>query len=186
MATIEQLLRRHLVNSARPQSLATGREGYDAQRLVVGFVDLVGSTKFSSFLSIPELGRAMTEFESTAADIVISHRGRVVKLIGDEIMFTAPDPSTGCAIANGLVRAFETHPVLPPVRAGLAYGDVLLRDGDCFGPTVNLAARVVTMAGASEVVVDQAVAEAAGARTESLGAVPLKGFDEPVVLERLR
>jgi adenylate cyclase len=185
MATVEQLLLRHLVNSARPQGLTSGTAGYESQRIAVGFVDLVGSTRFAGLLGIPELGRAMTEFESTASDIVVRHHGRVVKLIGDEIMFIADDPAVACRVASDLVQAFHDHEVLPPVRAGVAFGDVLRRDGDCFGPTVNLAARVVAVAGASEVVVDQDTARAAGVATQSLGPVELKGFDEAVVLERL-
>ena len=186
MQTIEQLLLRHLANLGRPQALTSGTHGYESQQLVVGFVDLVGSTKFAGSLSIPELGRAMSEFEATSADLVVARRGRVVKLIGDEVMFTSADPATACAIASDLVQVFRAHPVLPPVRAGLAFGPVLTRDGDCFGPTVNLAARVVAAAGESEVVVDEATARAAGVATDSLGSVVLKGFDEPQRLERVR
>jgi adenylate cyclase len=71
------------------------------------------------------------------------------------------------------------------VRAGVAAGDVMLRDGDVFGPVVNLAARAVTLAGPSEVVLPPAVAAAAGLRAESLGPQALKGFESGVELSRL-
>jgi adenylate cyclase len=187
MTSFEQLLRRHVVNASRPQ-LLTSPLGYESRRLVVGFVDLVGSTELAGRLSAPDLGAALSAFEATAADIVVSHRGRVVKLIGDEIMFTAPNLEDGCTIAHRIVAAFAAHPVLPPVRAGLAYGDVLTRDGDCFGPTVNLAARITSQAGASEIVVDTGVALEVSATEWTLtpiGTRTLKGFPEPVPLARI-
>jgi class 3 adenylate cyclase len=63
--------------------------GYETQHLVVGFVDLVGSTAFSEQVDVASLGAALGEFETTASDVVVAAGGRVVKLIGDEIMFVA-------------------------------------------------------------------------------------------------
>jgi adenylate cyclase len=71
------------------------------------------------------------------------------------------------------------------VRAGVAAGDVLLRDGDVFGPVVNLAARAVQVAAAGEVVAPAALAAAAGISTEAVGKRQLKGFDDHVDLCRL-
>jgi adenylate cyclase len=177
------VLRRHLYHIARKQTRSEAT-GYESQLLTVGFVDLVGSTPMASRLSTSELGAALTSFEATASDIVVKNGGRVVKLIGDEIMFTTTDPANACAIAAELVHVFEGHPVLPGVRAGLAHGQVLTRDGDCFGPVVNLAARVVGMAEPGTVVISADV-PSHGWAVEPLGPKTLKGFDAPVELARL-
>jgi adenylate cyclase len=109
----------------------------------------------------------------------------VVKLIGDEVLYATKDEATGCRIALSLAATFTDQTVVPQVRAGAAFGDVLLRDGDVFGPVVNLAARAVKLAAAGEVVATPAVASAAGIRAEALGQHELKGFDDPVELCRL-
>ena len=77
------------------------------------------------------------------------------------------------------------HPRIPDVRAGLASGDLLLRDGDVFGPVVNLAARAVETAGPGDVVAPIAFARAAGMKAGSSGAQQLKGLDTPIELSQL-
>jgi adenylate cyclase len=106
-----------------------------------------------------------------------------VKLIGDEAMFTAPDAGIACAIALDLVRSLAEHPVLPTARGGLAAGEVLSREGDYFGPVVNLAA----LADPGVVLASPEVARqsADGYRFTSAGTRGLKGFDEPVELFRV-
>jgi len=152
---IDVMLRAHMVALQRPLAdVGPGKGGVETQRLAVGFVDLVGSTVLARALTIKQLGAALTEFEETAADCVVGHSGRVVKLIGDGIMFVASNPVAACAIALDIVDALEHHPVLPRVRGGLAVGDVLTLGGDYFGPVVNLAARLVKEAEPGGVVVD--------------------------------
>jgi adenylate cyclase len=101
------------------------------------------------------------------------------------VLYTANDEAAACTIALNLASTFAAHASVPPIRAGVAAGDVLLRDGDVFGPVVNLAARVVKVAAAGEVVATKAVAAAAGIEAEALGQHQLKGFDENVELCRL-
>jgi len=72
--------------------------------------------------------------------------GRVIKNIGDEVMFVTPDPPSACRIALDLGRSLAADPSIPALRSGVAMGEVLLRDGDCLGPVVNLAARLVQLA----------------------------------------
>jgi class 3 adenylate cyclase len=183
--TLDSLLRQHLVGARRTILGEAVDAGYETQPLAVGFVDLVGSTALAQRLSTHELGRVLTEFENVAADTVTARGGRVVKLIGDEILYTAGDSGVACSIALELVRAFTTHPRVPSVRAGVAHGDVLLRDGDIFGPVVNLAARAVKLAGAGEVVTSPQVAAEAGLSAEAWGPQQLKGFEGDVELCRL-
>ena len=182
---LDALLRQHLIGARRTIIGDIADAGFETQHLLVGFVDLVSSTALAQRLSTRELGAALTEFENLAADAVTAEGGRVVKLIGDEILYTAGDERSGCRIAFKLAATFADHSVIPPVRVGMAAGEVLLRDGDVFGPVVNLAARAVNLAAADEIVTTLAVAEAAGLRSEPLGERLLKGFDEGVEVCRL-
>ena len=182
---LDALLRQHLIRARRSILGDIADVGYETQHLVVGFVDIVSSTALAQRLSTRELGAALTEFENVAADAVTAEGGRVVKLIGDEILYTAGDERSGCTIAFKLAAAFADHSVIPPVRIGIAAGEVLLRDGDVFGPVVNLAARAVNVAETDEIVTTLPVAEAVGFRSEPLGQRLLKGFDEGVEMCRL-
>jgi class 3 adenylate cyclase len=182
---LDILLRQHIIAARRTILGDATDTGYETQPMCVGFVDLVGSTALAQRLSTRELGSVLTEFEHTAADTVTSAGGRVVKLIGDEVLYSANDAAAACVIALKLAATFAAHPVVPMVRAGVAGGDVLLRDGDVFGPVVNLAARAVKVAAAGEVVAPKAVAAAAGIPAEPLGQHQLKGFDDDVELCRL-
>ncbi len=184
-AALDVLLRQHIIAARRTILVDAATVGYETQRMCVGFVDLVGSTELAQRLSTRELGAVLTAFEHIASDSVTGNGGRIVKLIGDEVLYSATDASSACMIALNLAAAFEHDPVVPQVRAGIACGEVLLRDGDVFGPVVNLAARAVTIAAASEVVAPTTLAATAGIRAEPLGQHRLKGFDEDVELCRL-
>jgi adenylate cyclase len=128
--------------------------------LTVGFVDLVGYTALSQTLDPPQLATLIGRFEGLAYDIVAARGGRVVKTIGDEVMYVADDVEQGARIALALVDAVVADEVLPGARAGLATGQVVAREGDYFGPTVNLAARLVGMAKNESVLVPGEVHEA--------------------------
>jgi class 3 adenylate cyclase len=156
-------------------------------RLAIGFVDLVGSTTMQAGLDPDELGALVSRFEATAFDVVTARGGRLVKFIGDAIMFAAADPAAGCGIVGDLVEAFTAGGTQP--RGGLVYGEVLFRHGDYYGPVVNLAARLVDAAIPGEVLVDAAVVDTMaghaegpdGASTfEPAGRRMLKGFADPV------
>ena len=182
---LEVLLRQHLIAARRTILGDAADAGYETQQRCVGFVDLVGSTELSQRLPTRELGALLTEFENVAADTVTAGGGRVVKLIGDEILFSAADARSAAGIALELAREFDAHPEIPSVRAGIACGDLLLRDGDVFGPVVSMAARAVKAAAPGEVVAPPAVAAAAGVAAESHGRHALKGFGDDVELCRL-
>lgn len=181
-ASLDTLLRHHLL-AARRTILGDALDaGYETQRMAVGFVDLVGSTALAQRLSTRELGAVLTEFEHAASDAVTAEGGRVVKLIGDEVLYTAPDERAACAVALELARIFSEHPRVPPTRAGVAAGEVLLRDGDVFGPVVNLAARAARLAGPTELVAPDDVIVAAGLHGDQVKAAQLKGFDAAVAM----
>jgi adenylate cyclase len=182
---LDLLLRQHLLAARRTVLNDIDEAGVETQELCVGFVDLVGSTSLAEASSIADLGALLSEFEHLAYETVIEAGGRVVKLIGDEVLYTAPNPALGCEIALQLVRTLRHHDRLPAARAGLAAGAVMLRDGDVFGPVVNLAARVVAEAGPSEVVTSAALARNIGLRAASLGPRRLKGFAAEIELVTL-
>jgi adenylate cyclase len=129
-----------------------GAEG-SGRELAVGFADLVGFTALSQQLDEHELAQVVERFESNAYDTIGSRGGRVVKMIGDEVMFAVEDVVAGVDIALSLAEVYHDDEALSDVRVGLASGPVLEREGDIFGPTVNLASRIVSIAYAGSVVV---------------------------------
>ena len=182
---LDLLLRQHMLAAQRTFAEGSIAGGYETQLLCVGFVDLVGSTRLAETTPLAQLGDLLTEFEHLVVDTVVDGGGRVIKLIGDEVLFTAGDPAIGCRIALSLIRLLERHPRLPPVRAGLAYGEVMLRDGDVFGPVVNLAARAVAQSSANDLVVPKPVADRLDMPATPLGPRRLKGFEADIELVRV-
>ncbi len=182
----DTLLRHHMERAFRPRGAIGIVGGVDLVQRSVGFADLADSTAWAQQLELGELGQALSAFEATAAEIVVARDGRVVKLIGDEVMFVANEPAAAVDIALALVDAFAAHPVLPPVRVGIATGEVLARDGDFSGPVVNLAARAVKSAELSTVLADTATGAALhdqpAVQCGAPRAYPLKGFRDDVQL----
>jgi len=153
----------------------------EAPVLAVGFADLVGFTTLSQRMDRVALVRALTELEDLAAEVVAEHGGRVVKLIGDEVMFVAPDAASGCRLALALLAA-RREP-LPMLRASVALGPVVQQTGDYFGPVVNVAARLVEQARAGELLVTGETAarlDPSAFAVRALAPMALKGFVEPV------
>ena len=148
-------------------------------RLAVGFIDLVGFTPLSLHTPPSDLIELIGAFEVTAFEVAAGHGGRIVKHIGDEVMFVAMDAAAGCAIARDLM-ASGVGGVEP--RGGLAFGDVITRHGDYYGTVVNLASRLADLAIPKEVLVDTATARAPSSRFSfrPAGQRLLKGFDDPL------
>jgi adenylate cyclase len=129
--------------------------GEDGVKQAVGFADIVGFTRRSRGLSTKELSHLVELFEGTAASLVTEHRGRIIKTIGDEVLFVADEPQDAAALALALVDAHQQDPDFPELRVGLAYGDVMTRLGDVFGPVVNIASRLTSLAKPCRVLVDR-------------------------------
>jgi adenylate cyclase len=113
--------------------------------LAVGFADMVGFTLLSQHLSDEDLAAVVRRFEEISHDIVTAAGGRVVKMIGDEVMFVVDGAADAARIGLDLADAYSDDDLLSDVRVGLALGPVLLRHGDYFGPTVNLAHSIVNL-----------------------------------------
>ena len=159
---LEYVWRRHLLAAVRRRAMqrAAHADGVSpALVLAVGFADLVGFTALSQQLSDAALAGVVSRFEELAYDIVAAGGGRVAKMIGDEVMFVVDEPAQAARIALDLSDAYAAEEQLSNVRVGLALGAVLAREGDYFGPVVNLAHRIVNVARPGTVVVAEAVYE---------------------------
>jgi adenylate cyclase len=132
----------------------------DEKPLSVGFTDLAGFTKLSRQLSRMELARLTETFEQTASAVIADAGGRVVKTIGDEIMYYASDAGTAVEIGLTLIEKLAEIDDLPAVHTGVATGPVLLRFGDVYGSTVNIAARLTGIARPDTLLVDKQTASA--------------------------
>jgi adenylate cyclase len=147
--------RRHLAAAASWLSEAAGdAEHATATPLTVGFADLVSYTRLSQRLEQHALGVLVRRFEGLASDVVTAGGGRVVKSVGDEVLFITDEPRAGAVIALSLSEQMAVDDVVPDVRVGLAYGEVLRSLGDVYGPTVNLASRLTSLAQPGTVVTD--------------------------------
>jgi adenylate cyclase len=150
--------RRHVLNAASRLLLAPPTEE-GAESTAIGFADIVDYTRQTRALTQEELGRLVDVFEARALAIVTGHRGRIIKTIGDEILFAADRPEDAARIALELVEEQDHDPDFPRLRVGLAWGPVLHRLGDVFGPTVNIAARLTSVARPGRVLTDKELAE---------------------------
>ncbi|MEU4192855.1 adenylate/guanylate cyclase domain-containing protein [Kribbella sp. NPDC026611] len=150
--------RRHLA-AAAGRSVAGSSEMARGVR-AVGFADIVSYTRMTRRLTDSELGQLIERFEGTAADVVALNGGRVIKSIGDEVLFVADTAAQGAAIALALQDAMSAAEDLPELRIGLAYGTILIRLGDVYGEVVNLAARLTTECKPGRVLADRELAAA--------------------------
>jgi len=149
--------RRHLASAAN-RLLAGADPAQPAHAMSVCFVDIVGYTTRSKSLEESELVSWIEHFEDQTTGVVLDHGGRVIKTIGDEVLFVTDDPATAVAAARELVeRGADEDDPFPSVRAGVAHGDVVSRLGDVYGETVNIAARLTSLARPGTVLVDRGV-----------------------------
>ncbi|XRQ09550.1 adenylate/guanylate cyclase domain-containing protein [Actinomadura welshii] len=127
--------------------------------LTVGFADVVSFTRLSRRLDSDALAAFVERFEVTTAEIIAELGGRVVKTLGDEVLFVTPEPGAAAEIGLRIAERFDADPDFPKVRVGLAYGEVIQRLGDVFGTPVNLAARLTATAHAGTVLIDSGLAD---------------------------
>ncbi|MEA5454703.1 adenylate/guanylate cyclase domain-containing protein [Sinomonas sp. JGH33] len=156
----------------------------------VGFADLVSYTSLSRRMNEKTLARLVQTFESICAEIISVGGGRLVKTVGDEVLYIAETPTAGAEIALALSREIAADERLPEGRVAMVWGRVLSRLGDIYGPTVNLAARLTAIAEPGQVLVDELTAGVLGGDARfvlaPLSAQNVRGFGEvrPVALRR--
>ena len=148
----------------------------------LGFVDMVSYTSSSTILGDSLVG-LIERFEEESRTAVIEEGGRVVKMIGDAVLYIADDLPTGLRVATALIERLNADDEMLPVRASFVRGDVFSRSGDVFGPTVNLASRLVDIAPVGKILTDPATAAAIAAgkggegyRLEEFPTADLRGF----------
>jgi adenylate cyclase len=167
-----------------------GGDKADTWPLVVGFADMVGFTRTTRRRSTAELGDLIEQFGSSTTEVIAEGRGRIVKTVGDEVMFVADDAADAAAIALDLLERVRAEESLPELRIGLAAGPVLVRYGDVYGEVVNIAARLTTHAHPGSALVDRAVADALRDHprfaVRALRPVAVRGYHrlQPWVLQR--
>lgn len=147
--------RRHML-AALGRRLDADDEMAHSDEAAVGFADLSGFTRFSKSLTPAELTAVIDTFEATAFEVVAGTEARVVKLIGDEVMWVAPTLDRAVRVALDLrdrLAVTEEVPVMPPLHCGVAAGPTVAIGGDVFGSTVNLASRLTSVARKGTVVV---------------------------------
>ena len=179
-------LNRHLVAaSQRAITAALGMQGDGSVTLAVGFADLVGWTSLTRDMPSGDLAGLVEDFESRSFYAVGGAGGRVVKVIGDEVMFTAPTAASAAEAGMALIEAFSQGAAgdapARPLRVGLAWGPVLTRGGDIFGSVVNLASRCTGVARPGTMLAERAfAAEIEGLAQWSIKRTPphrVRGYD---------
>ncbi|GAA4317907.1 adenylate/guanylate cyclase domain-containing protein [Klenkia terrae] len=172
--------RRHLSANAERLLAAGPDDATDRRELAVGFADLVGYTSRSRGMGGRELGAMVEDFEGLTADLVARHHGRVVKTVGDGVLFTCTTAVDAVEIGLRLPEEWAAAD-RPPLRVGAAFGPVLTRLGDVYSPVVNLASRLTSLARPSTLLVEKYLARLLRAerayRVRPLRRVSVRGYD---------
>ncbi len=173
---IDYSFRRHLRAAARRRVVLAS--SVDGATQIIGFADLVRFTELSMQLEHDELADVVGRFDEVVNAVVVRHGGRIVKMIGDAVMFSVVDPTAAALLALELSAQVARDDRFTGLRIGMASGQALARDGDLYGPVVNVASRLVEIGRAGAVNVSQGVRDAiAGDRrfaTRSLGQRTLR------------
>jgi adenylate cyclase len=152
----------------------------------IAFLDLTGYTRLAEERGDEAAADLASDLASVVQDAATTHGGRPVKWLGDGVMFHFDDP--GGAIRSGIELVEQTEQATSmPARIGINAGAVIVQEGDYFGRTVNVAARIADYARPHEVLVsDEAKRNAGDADVdfELVGDVPLKGVSKAVRLHR--
>jgi adenylate cyclase len=187
-AVVAHLLENTRQDVVRRAELRAGHLGSEAREATVCFADLVGFTRLGADIDAGALGGVAGRLAELAVDVA-KPPVRLIKTIGDAAMLTAPEPAPLVDAALELVDLADTEgDDFPQLRAGLATGPVIIRGGDVYGHTVNLASRITGVARPGSVLVEQAVRDALETdyRWSFAGARRLKGIPDAVALHRAR
>jgi adenylate cyclase len=181
LAVLMDAVFRHHTISARTYFEGVVRDNSASVICGIGFADLTGFTSLTQRLTPTELSALLVEFAAAVNDVVLADGGRVVKFIGDEVMWVSSTPEQLAKVALDLVEHPGAQEANLQVRAGLGYGSVLAIGGDYFGTAVNLAARLVTAAAPGQILAAHDVRD----ELPDWPAIPqdplvLKGFDDPI------
>lgn len=165
--------------AAVQRSLVTAQvDGMPVQ--AIGFVDLVNFTSSTRDWNSQQLERVLERFESELSLRVAAVGGRVVKTLGDGVLFTTDHARDAVRVVLDTVAVHSRDDELPSVRAGVALGPVLVRLGDVFGEPVNIASRLTDQARPNSVLVDRHAAagleQIAGLEVRALARRSVRGY----------
>jgi adenylate cyclase len=180
----EHVWTEHAINHVEQALESSGLQARVPQPPAICFVDLTGYTRLTEERGDEAAAQVAGRLAAVVNDISRRRGGRPVRWLGDGGMFYFREPRT--AVVAGLDLVERAPAVdLPPAHVGIHTGPVISQDGDVYGRTVNLAARIASYAQAGQVVVSQETAQRSGDSQvwfDPLGAVELKGVAEPLPL----
>jgi adenylate cyclase len=175
VATIEAYMDERGIAPRRPR-----------QPPAIAFLDLTGYTALTEERGDEAAADLAAGLASIVQEGAQAHGGQAVKWLGDGVMFYFADP--GGAVLGGLDLVERTgRAIAVPARVGINAGSVVAQEGDYFGRTVNIAARITDYAGPHEVLVSEEAKRRVGiasVRFELIGNIRLKGVSGPVTLHR--
>jgi adenylate cyclase len=150
------------------------------------FADLTGYTRLTEEAGDERAAAVSLELAQFVNEVAAAHRGDVVKMLGDGVHFHFRDPADAVRASLGIVGGVETRG-LPPAHIGVNAGPMIYDEGDYFGRTVNIAARIAAKANAGDVFVGEDLArnvEPDGFALHEVGEFELKGIARPVTIFR--
>jgi adenylate cyclase len=126
------------------------------------FADLAGFTALTEAHGDAQAAELAAGFAEGLREVLPDHGAEEVKTIGDAMMVRVDDPGLAIRLGLRIVEELGTRPQFPILRVGMHTGPAVERDGDWFGSTVNVAARIAAAAGGNDVLLSEATREAAG------------------------
>jgi class 3 adenylate cyclase/YHS domain-containing protein len=152
------------------------------------FADLAGFAALTEAHGDQAAAELARDFCNIVRGILAIHRGEEVKTIGDAVMVVVPDAADAIRLGLDIVNELRTRPKSPVVHVGMHTGPAVRQDGDWFGSTVNIAARVAAAAGGDEVLLTNATRQAAGqidgVELEARGEERFRNIVAPIQLFR--
>lgn len=163
--------------------------------VTVVFADLTGSTGVFESLGNAKATQAITRLTHWIGKVCEAHRGHVVKYLGDGVLIVFADSPDAVEAASELQRVHQERirkwpePLKMRLQIGMARGDVVRQDGDCYGDAVNVASRLSDLSGAEQILVTDLVIrqlpEDSMVRYRSMGSMPIRGRSEPCMVYRI-
>lgn len=156
--------------------------------MAVLFADVAGSTRLYDSFGDSLAKKMVDECVALMRGVVAQYGGRVIKTIGDEVMCVLPDADSACLAAMDM--QLKTAALVPisdvkrAIRIGFHLGPVIQEHNDVFGDTVNLAARMVALAKATQIITTQATVHSLTrllqSSTRRIAALTIKGKGDDV------
>ncbi len=163
--------------------------------VTVVFADLTGSTGVFESLGNAKATQAITRLTQWIGQVCEANDGRVVKYLGDGVLIVFPHGADAVEAATQLQRAHQERisgwpePLQMRLQVGMARGEIVEQDGDCYGDAVNVASRLSDLSGPEQILATESVIQAlpgdSMVRSRTLGAMAIKGRTESCVVHRI-